>query len=566
MGARTGLNRRTFLRGLGGAAVAAPFLASVAERAGKGQTPTRPKQLIVMFTHNGCVTTQFFPVKSHGTLAAADLESTNLAALAPFARKLLIPRGMRAMNEWTKDNNGSDGRGQGNDRYDMAAGSYFTLEPITPNKNDVWGFDTNTRFSPRPIGKSLDHVIAQQISTSGFPLLMRVGNTGATGATPYHISFTKPDGAARTADATVYPGLGTPTQIFSQLTGLFGSGPMNADTREMIRGKKMCDVVKDDLAAFERQDMSAEDRNKVAVWKALCNDMGTIVTSACSMDLATRLGATTETVAAATTRVTGTDLLTNKITAELDGADMYSVMAVLAAACNYNPVIFLKYPLDHIFTGLGISVNAVALSHRLDNAGLTGPCLPNALTMLQAIDRYHAAKFAKLIGMLDGIDNGDGSKLLDSTATVWFNQFSDGLAGNLNNLPVIQAGGCGGYFKTGWTVNVDTGDPGSPTLTRGNSEAQCADGTASGKVDGVSAGTGTDPSVANGPINKYFYNLMNAVGVKADASGFPAKGGTAEVSRFGYSDRTTDFNGGFGAVAGATIHDPGEYTALKSGS
>ena len=173
-------------------------------------------------------------------------------------------------------------------------------------------------------------------------------------------------------------------------------------------------------------------------------------------------------------------------------------MAVLSAACNYNPVIFLKYPANFIFTGLGISVDSDPVSHRLDNAGMTGTCLPNALTMLQTIDKYYASKFAKLVGMLDGIKNGDGSTLLDSTATVWFNEFSDGLAGNLNNLPIIQAGGCGGYFKTGWTVNVDTANPGSPTLTRGNSEAQCADGTANGTVNGVTQATGTDPNVANG--------------------------------------------------------------------
>ena len=56
-----------------------------------------------MFTHYGCITTRFFPEKSHGPLAASDLETTNLAALAPFAGKLLIPRGIRAMNEWIEE-------------------------------------------------------------------------------------------------------------------------------------------------------------------------------------------------------------------------------------------------------------------------------------------------------------------------------------------------------------------------------------------------------------------------------------------------------------------------------
>ena len=67
---RNPMNRRLFLRGVGGALVAAPFLSSVAERAAKGQVAARPKQLIVMFTHYGCITTQWFPKKSHGTLTA----------------------------------------------------------------------------------------------------------------------------------------------------------------------------------------------------------------------------------------------------------------------------------------------------------------------------------------------------------------------------------------------------------------------------------------------------------------------------------------------------------------
>ena len=55
-----------------------------------------------MFSHYGFVTTKFFPVKSHGRLEAGDLVNT-LAPLAPYANKLLIPRGIRAMNEWTAD-------------------------------------------------------------------------------------------------------------------------------------------------------------------------------------------------------------------------------------------------------------------------------------------------------------------------------------------------------------------------------------------------------------------------------------------------------------------------------
>jgi hypothetical protein len=36
--------------------------------------------------------------------------------------------------------------------------------------------------------------------------------------------------------------------------------------------------------------------------------------------------------------------------------------------------------------------------------------------------------------------------------------------------------------------------------------------------------------MASMPINKYFCNLMNAIGVKADASGYATKGGTEPVN------------------------------------
>jgi hypothetical protein len=564
------MNRRVFLRGLGGAAVAAPFLSSIAERSPKGQTITAPRQLIVMFTHYGCDTNRWFPAKSHGALAASDLAPTTLAPLTPFIDKLLIPRGIRAMNEWTMNNDGTKGLGQGNDADLQVVGSFLTLQPVTPNSNDPFSFAQDTKFDARPVGSSLDHVIAQQLSPSGTPLFMRVGNSGGTkGESPAsNISYLKAAGAGPADAADIYPGLGTPALVFSMLTGLFGPGPTTPATYAMTRGKRVTDLVKADLEALERFDMSAVDRNKLEAWKALVNDTGGIMTSSlCTPDLPTSLGATADNISTASTYPTdsGSDILTQQITTDLDGADMYSVMAVLATACNFNPVIVLKYPPNYIFKGLGITNESENVSRRANNANLTGICTPNALANILTIDNYYASKFAKLAGMLDGIKNADGSTLLDNTATVWLNHFSDGLAMNTNNLPIVQAGGCGGYFKTGWAVNVDVQNTGSPTLSQGNSETQCPPGSSDAMFNGLMKGTGTDPSVANAPINKYFYNLMNALGVKGDADGFPAKGGNAEVSQFGYSDLTTDFNGGLGAVAGAGIHNPGEYTALKTG-
>src|SRR6185295_14054742 len=124
--------------------------------------------------------------KSHGTLSAADLQPTTLKHLAPYVDKLLMPRGIRAMNEWTS----TMIRGQGNDPRLQEAGSYFTCQPVKPNSDDPFSFDSATKFNAKPIGPSLDHVIAQQLSPGGTPLLMRVGNMSETPATA--VSYSAP--------------------------------------------------------------------------------------------------------------------------------------------------------------------------------------------------------------------------------------------------------------------------------------------------------------------------------------------------------------------------------------
>jgi hypothetical protein len=542
------INRRIFLRGLGGACVAAPFLGSLGHRTAGAAASAPPKRLIVMFTHYGCVTTRFFPTKAHGALTADDLLPTSLKSLAPFADKVLLPRGIRAMNEWTA---GMD-RGQGNDPHTQVAGTYFTCQPVTPNSDNPFSFDNATKFQAKPVGPSLDHVIAKQLSPGGSPLFMRVGNGNDSPQSA--ISYS--------AAEQSYPGLGTPAQVFSGLTGLFrDGGPVTPDDYNAVKGKSVMDLVADDLATLERFDMSGADRAKLEAWKELTHSMGGVIATAqCSEEVANMIGATQENVDAVRTGGVGGDVLTTKIgSTNLDGADIYSNVAVLAAICNANPVIFMKYPGSYVFRGLDLGTEAHSLSHRIGNAGMTGTCVSGVLGMLMKIDEYYAQKFTHLVAQLDAVAEGDGT-VLDNSAAVWFQEMSDGNAHNLNNIPIVQAGGLGGYFKTGWTVNVEDGDP---ALTAGRSESLCAEGT-SNEVNGTTQSTGTEASKANAPINKYYVNLMNAMGVKGDADGYPSDSGTGEVTKFGMYDNTEDFIGG--GTKPARISSPGGFDALRAGA
>jgi hypothetical protein len=543
--------RRILLRGLGGAVVAAPFLSSLFARSARAQAQT-PRRTIVMFTHYGCITNKWFPKKLDGELTADDLSPTTLAPLAPFAKKLLMPRGIRTMNEWTAQNTGAGhGRGQGVDIHLQLVASEFTCQPVTPNSNDPFRFSDAKQAPPKAMGPSLDHVMAQQLSPEGTPMLL---NTAG------QVRENQASAISYRAAEEIFPAL-TASQAYNYLTGLFApSMAMNADTWEMSKGKLLADIVRSDLDALMRQDMSQADKQKLAAWLELSNQIGVAIAAQCSQERAMLLGASNRVQSGSSG---SDDALTRAVTATLDNADVYSAIAVLAAACNANPVIFLKYPANFVFRGLGLATEAGALSHRLTDESLQGTCAPHVIDDLLKIDAYYAQKFGNLVKMLDGIAEGGGT-LLDNCAAVWMSECSDGAAHNLNNAPIIQAGGCGGYFKTGRIVHLDPTSGATEEDMLGRSLAQCTADTTD-MANGVTQATGTDPRFGNAPVNKYFCNLMNAMGLRADAEGYPAKDGPAgEVTHYGYSDKTEDFCGGAGAVAGATIHDPGAFAALKA--
>jgi len=546
------MNRRILLKGLGGAVVAAPILTSLFERSARAQAANAiTKRTLIMFTYYGCITNNWFPQKLDGDLVAADLKGTSLEALSPYTAKLLMPRGMRTMNEWTANNKGAGkGRGQGNDSHTQCAGTALTLQPVTPNSNDPFSFNTATKFNAMPIGMSLDHVMAAQLSPQATPLYMDISGQSKVTAQAA-ISYKAKD--------TIFSALNA-TNAYNQLTGLFKTGaPMNADTWEIAKGKKMADIVKGDLSRLRSKDMSKDDKAKLDAWVELLNITTDGVLAGCNADLATKLGANNKLGAG-----TSGDVVTRKINDTMDNADLYMAIAALSAACNANPVVLLRMPNNFVYSGLGINFDSHNQSHRLTDASMQGPCVKDAVANLKKIDSYYAAKFASLVKYLDSIPEGDGKTVLDNSVAFWLNEHSDGNAHNMNNTPLIQAGSGGGYFKQGKIINLDTTSGGTATDFLGRSLSQCVDG-APQTSDGVSQGTGTVAKFGNMPINKYFCNVMTAMGMKADANGFPAKDGPgSEVTHYGYSDKTEDFAGGVDAVADHKIHDPGGYTQLKA--
>jgi len=311
-----------------------------------------------------------------------------------------------------------------------------------------------------------------------------------------------------------------------------------------LRRKTVIDCVRDDLNRLKSVNMSQADQRKLSAWADLLHDTSGAVITQCNADNAAKLGLTDATVP--TTTPTGWNL-SNETPVMMN-------LAVLSALCDTSRVIFMKMPFDPNLSFLGVGNDAASISHRTGSAIMGGTCIANAIEQIQTIDSFYARQFAYLVGQLDGIAEGDRT-MLDNSATVWFQQMSDGNAANLNNLPILQAGGCGDYFKTGWAINVEGA---KPDMTPGHSDEDCQNGqTPFADIEMW----GTPPDVATQPINKYYCNLMNAIGVKAGDDGFPALGGAAPVSRYGKYDDTRLFAT---PDAPAIIKDPGEYPELRA--
>jgi hypothetical protein len=450
--------------------------------------------------------------------------------MAPYADKLLMVRGIRAMNEWSFEGT----LGQKNDAHTNANGSMFTCHPLTPNATEASASNAG-KFDAKPTGRSLDHVCAEQVNPSGGPpLFIQIGGVqGSATNNMFVISYDQPE--------QIFPGVGTPMKIFTDLTNLFGAGSTSPDTYAVARRRGVMDCVREDLNNLRRVNMSSSDRRKLDTWADLLQQTGnTIVPAQCTADTASKLGLTAESVQAAT------DL--SKV------APVMMDLAVLSAICDTNRVIFMKLPAATSLRFLGINVDTGSLAQRVGNAGMGGACIANAIEMIHTVDKWYAQQFAYLVGKLDSVMEGD-RKLLDNTATVWLNEHSDGNAHNLNNLPILQAGSCGDYFKVGQAVNVEGG---KPDMTPGHSDEDCVGGqTPFALLDSW----GTPPDIATQPINKYFCNLMNAIGVKAGADGYPAKGGTEPVTRYGKYDDTKLFST---PTAPAEIKSPGEYVDLRA--
>jgi hypothetical protein len=509
------MNRRRFLQGFGGAALAAPFLPSLAPKSVRAQDNPFASRLVMYFTHNGCLLDNYRTSERSGALDLSSLST--FSELVGLESKMLQIRGLAMFPRGTQVT--YEGTTIYFDPHDQGTASKLTA---APNDNDnKWA-----------LGRSFDHVIAELVNPGADKTPLVFSPTGAGFQDVKTVLSYKVAG-----DGTAFSPEGNPSKIYSTLTGLFTEGSTAEPTTEadwtVLRGQSILDVTRDDLLTMSGKNISAADRARLDAWAELLRGVEqVIVPGECNAEVAQALNLTDETVGADTGGGGGGQFgggggggFGNTEVQMTEGMLTLQNLAALTMICDANRVVlqhnqsFVTYNFD----GMDTPADHHGISHRTGSAAVGGDTYDPEYyePFIKVIDDWLGKKYAQFVKILDSIPEGDGT-LLDNTATMWLPELGDGEAHNNDDLPITIAGSMGGFLKVGEIFDADPPEEGS-----------------GGQFGGFGGGFGS----GGAPLNKLYVTLGQGLG--------------ADIQEFGMAD---------GNDVDAGITDPGPLTAIMAGA
>ena len=428
---RSTINRRAFLRGAGGVAVALPFLEGYLERSAFGALPTNPVFGFFICTANGVVQAggsdpeKFWPMAlgpiDTPTLAAATDRCTGL--LADHASRLLFVKGINYPN-------GGTGCGH-------ASGLAQTLTGLAP---------TGAANKAVSTGESADTTIAKLVNPAGVdPLTLYSGLK--EGFINEKLSFSAA-GQVRAAE-------GNPYNVYKKLMGVAtpgGTGGGSTTIDQLVKRRKSAnDLVRAELNTLRgRTDLSSADKQRLDQHFSYIRDLENTMTG-----MAMQCSTTGLDVTAINALNTGSAFRQNgKIE---DVAKLQMDLVGLAFSCNLTRVATLQVGdgTDHTnYVVDGVTTEKFHyISHRqADDGGGGGAKIPNAVELHAKIDRIRMGTFKYMLDRWKTYSTPNGP-LLDNAFAMWTSHVANGPSHSFNNLPIIIAGSAGGYLKQGQYVD-----------------------------------------------------------------------------------------------------------------
>lgn len=426
------MQRRQFLRGLGGVTVGLPFLETFAPRKAAAQAAAVPKRMVVFFNSNGVNMDKWFPTTGYGALTPASLVGTGLDPISSYASRILMPRGIHQVPRgYMRDPGGGDDHSRG-------VGCKLTAAPLA---------DTTERYAQ---GVSIDQVIAKAVNPGGqgaFNLMVGYRSKDVLGCLSY---------VAAGQQASPFQ---DPWKAFKDWVATGTTGGTMVDMAA-ARRKSVLDLVKGEFDALKANAaLSTQDKTKLdlhfSTIRGLETSMGAMGLPACNLP-----GARMSEIMAVDPKTITQDSQYQKI------GGMMADVAALALACDHNRVVTLQWgsgASGPIFSWLPPDLNATYNHHKLSHGSTTDGGTMNTLPMDQwktalfNIDQWYSTQLKTLLDRMSSYTEPGGT-MLDNSVVMYLNDLSDGLAHSWMDLPVMLIGGCKGYFKQGQYIKLTKGN------------------------------------------------------------------------------------------------------------
>jgi hypothetical protein len=414
--------RRNFLRGLGGAALALPWMESQSMAAGAAKGI--PQRMAHFYVPIGVVRRGFFPGEANDIIPEGNLGNVmaslgkqdpnfrvrplgeltpTLQPLERFKQKINLITGMDRTFQ------------QGTDVHAQCASCYLSsAEPYTI-KDSAW-----------PLARTLDHLVADVTGKdTPFRTLEFSCNTHKDNKESIYFDNVSWYGTGHLA-----PSIRDPRKMYRRLFS----------TQENARFRDVTDLVLEDARSM-RKDLGYSDGQKFAEY------FDSIRAIESQME---RLEKMKSELAQVKFEEPAEAYLPRGEFIRLMG----DLMIVALQTGLTNVCTFMvgpeRWDTPYLFEGLFDSPRSHhGMSHNQTKM----------IDDLLKVDRFHMEQFVYLLEKMEAIRESDGSTLLDNTLFTYGSGLGDGSTHQYNDLPIIVAGSGGGRFKTGQHINMPEGTP-----------------------------------------------------------------------------------------------------------
>lgn len=455
------LDRRRFLLGAGGVAVALPMLEAWS-RARAGVSDDRARCAVFVRAGNGVAQRwdtepeQFWP-RATGAITTASLMATDadraVSELADFAPRLNLLKGVHRPF-------GTPSCG-----HAESLPQCLTAARPTPGSGNT----------PQATGVSADWMIARAMNPGGREPLSFMAGPGSANIA---------EGLSWSAPMTRTPAERSPMNAYMRMMGL-SSAPPEIQVRIARRRMSVNDLVRDQMSSLlGRSDISGRDRMRLQMHFDAIRD--TEIRMSCDLD---------PDLASGVMGISSPE--SNDV--RPDVVRRFADLIAFAFSCDLNRVATIQVGEGNDQTQYEIRGTRLPrshwISHRIYSDGADGEPIPNAVDLHHQVDRLQLQLFAHLLRQMDSYPSAYGGTLLDDSVAIWLNDLGNGPPHGGQNVPWLLAGSAGGFLRTGQYLDL-----GGITLNRVLNTILSAVGVR--KTDGSMIDDFGDPSLTGGLVDE----------------------------------------------------------------